>query len=128
MQAERHSMTDQSDDKGQTGALEGNVVLSVMGMEDLLSLWEGSAQIGLDGGENVLERESRGKVQFDSCQSFTDSGPYFEKAVLQGVILSLGPLGPLEAFLGQGMEEHIGGAVQEEAELVGLETVTGGSV
>jgi hypothetical protein len=94
----------------------------------VLWLWEGSGQVGVDGSEDLLEREGGGKVEFDSSQSFTDSGPDFEETVLQSVILSLGPLGPLEAFLGQGMEEHIGGAVQEESELVGLEAVAGGSV
>ena len=67
-------------------------------------------------------------MEFDSCDQFTDSGPYFEEAVLKGVKLNLGPLCALETFFYQGVEKYIGGTVQEEAELVGFKTVTRGSV
>jgi len=103
-------------------------MFSTMEREDLLSLWEGSGQVGVDGGKDLFEWAGGGEMEFDSSQSFTDSGPDFEEAVLQGVILSLSPLCPCETFLCQGMEEHIGGAVQKESELVGLEAVAGGSV
>ena len=93
-----------------------------------LSLREGSLEVEEDGGKNVFEWEGGGKVKFDSCDQFTDSGPYFQETVLKGVKLSLGPLCALETFLCQGVEKHIGGTVQKEAELVGLETVTRGSV
>ena len=67
-------------------------------------------------------------MEFDSCDQFTDSGPYFEEPVLKGVKLSLGPLRALETFFCQGVEKHIGGTVQKEAELVSLKTVARGSV
>ena len=82
----------------------------------------------MDGGKNVFEWKGSGKVEFDSCDQFTDPGPYFQEPVLKGVKLSLGPLRALEPFFCEGMEKHIGGTVQKEAELVGLETVTRGSV
>lgn len=82
----------------------------------------------MDGGKNVFEWEGGGKVEFDSCCQFTDSGSYFQEAVLKGVKLSLGPLGALETFLCQGVQKHIGRTVQKEAELVGFKAVTRGSV
>lgn len=58
----------------------------------------------MDGDKEVFEWKGGGKVEFDSCQPFTDSGPYFEETVLKGVKLSLSPLRALETFLCQGME------------------------
>ena len=67
-------------------------------------------------------------MEFDPCDPFTDSCSYFEEAVLKGVKLSIDPLCALETFLCQGVEQDIGRTVQHETELVGLETVTGGTV
>ena len=82
----------------------------------------------MDGGKNVFKWEGSGKVEFDSCDQFTDPGPYFQEPVLKGVKLNLGPLCALETFLCQGVEKYIGGTVQKEAELVGFKTVARGSV
>ena len=122
------TMMDQSVKKGQTGAMEWDLNVIYDEPREFFSLWEGSLKVEEDGGKNVFEGKGSGKVEFDPCQQLTDSGPYFEEAVLQGVKLSVGPLCTLEPFVCQGVQKHIGGTVQKEAELVGLEPVTGGTV
>ena len=76
----------------------------------------------------MFEGEGGGKVDIDPRDPFTDSSAHFEEAVLQGVELSIDPLGSLEALLGQGVDKHISRTVQQKTELVGLETVAGGTV
>ncbi len=100
----------------------------VLGTARVFPLREGCLKIDKDGGEDVFEWEGGGQVEIDPCDPFTDSGSHFEEAVLQGVKLSLAPLCALEPLFCQGVKQHIGGTVQQETELVGLETVTGGPV
>ena len=67
-----------------------------------------SLKVEENGGKNVFEWASSGKVDIDPCDPFTDSDSYFKETILQGVELSIDPLDSLETLLCQCVEKHIG--------------------
>ena len=56
------------------------------------------------------------------------SGANFEDTELDRVEVGLRPLGALHADVFDGVQQHVGDAVQEEAEPIGCKTMAGGAV
>ena len=59
---------------------------------------------------------------------FPDAGSDFEQVQADDIELGVGKLGGFKSVFPEGMEQNIGGGVQEEAELVGGKFVAGGAV
>ena len=75
-----------------------------------------------------LERKGAGELDFDLGGQFGDSGPDFQEPFLYGIELSADPFGVRRRHVAQAVQQYIGGAMEKQAELIGAESVTGGSV
>ncbi len=51
-----------------------------------------------------------------------------QEAILQRIILGVRPLGAAQSHFSQGLQQDIGGAVEKEPEVIGLEGVTRGAI
>lgn len=77
---------------------------------------------------DLLERKRCGPVQRDFSGQLLDAGPDLEQPFRPGVELSVCPLGASQGLCGKGMEQHRGGTMQEQAEPIGFEAMTGGLI
>lgn len=67
-------------------------------------------------------------MDLDSGFELTHEGGNLEELDPDSVDRGVGQLRPLEQVGAQGMEKDIGGGMQEEAELIGLEAMAGGTI
>ena len=59
---------------------------------------------------------------------FTNAPGDFQDAVLQRIKLGVRPRSAAQPDMGQGVHQHIGGAVEKEPEVIGLEGVARGAI
>ena len=66
-------------------------------------------------------------MESDPGFQLTNAPGDFQETILQGIELCVGPLRAAQPGLCQGVHQDIGGAVEKETEVIGLEGVTRGA-
>ena len=67
-------------------------------------------------------------MKFDFSFQLTNAPGDFQETNLQGIELCAGPLRAAQPDMRQGMHQDVGGAVEKETEVIGLEGVTRGAI
>ena len=76
----------------------------------------------------MFEWKRRRQMELDPGFQLTNARGDFQETILQGIELCVGPLRAAQPDSRQGMHQDIGGAVEKETEVIGLEGVTGGAI
>ena len=102
------------------------------------TLRHGGIQIVEHGSIEVFEWKRRGQMERDFGFHFTNTPGLpaehpaqagdFQDAILQGIKLGVGPRCVAQPDLSQGVHQHIGGVVEKEPEVIGLEGVARGAI
>ena len=91
------------------------------------ALWNGRCQIVKDLAIEVFEWKRRWQMERDFGFHLTNAFGDLQEAILQRIILGVRPHGAAQSNFSQGLQQHIGGAVEKEPEVIGLEGVTRGT-
>ena len=76
----------------------------------------------------MFEWKRRWEMELDPGFQLTNAPGDFQETVLQGIELCVRPLRAAQPGLCQGVYQDIGGAVEKETEVIGLEDVTRGAI
>ena len=67
-------------------------------------------------------------MELDFSFQLTNAPGDFQETILQGIELCVGPLRAAQSDCSQAVHQDIGGAVEKETEVIGLEGVTRGAI
>ena len=76
----------------------------------------------------MFEWERRREMELDPGFQLTNAPGDYQESNLQGIELCVRPTCAAQSDSSQGMHQDIGGAVEKETEVIGLERVTRGAI